>query len=124
MEAKLSLDGNVVAGHALSLKVPRDRGIHVISASAPGYIPFNQQVSFDGDVVLTITLQRSRAIPSRPTKSSRPVIAAPKPKVEIPHAPAPPTVKPSPSVEPGMNLEGPVLRHNSKAIDERNPYKL
>lgn len=123
IEAKLSLDGNVVAGHSLNLKVPRDHGIHVISASAPGYIPFNQQVSFDSDVVLSITLRRSReTAPSRPTRS-RPVAVEQKPKLEAPRTPAAPVVKPSP-VEPGMNLEGPVLRNHSKSIDERNPYKL
>jgi len=32
-------------------------------------------------------------------------------------------VSPRPGLEPGMNMDGPSIRHNAKPIDERNPYK-
>jgi hypothetical protein len=124
-EATVSLDGNLVAGYLLNLIVPRDRGIHVISASAPGYIPFNQQVGFDSDVVLSITLRRDSAIPSRPAARTRTQVSEKRTKGEFVHMPAAPATKTSSGsgFEPGMNLEAPAGRANAKSIDERNPYK-
>jgi len=120
VEAELSLDGNVLAGHRLNLQVPKDRGIHVVSASAPGYIPFNQQVSFSSDVVLTINLRRGHVAAARPAPSrsrTAPVEARAKPEAR------PAAGQPAARLEPGMNLEGPPVRPTGKSIDERNPYK-
>jgi hypothetical protein len=119
METELSLDGNVLAGHRLNLEVPRDRGIHVVSASAPGYIPFNQQVSFSSDVVLKISLHRAHTPPVRQAAKPRPSQIESGPKGNArPAAPSP-----VPGLAPGMNLDGPSARTNGKPIDERNPYK-
>jgi hypothetical protein len=117
--AELSLDGNVLAGHRLNLEVPKDRGTHVISASAPGYIPFRQQVSFSSDVVLDISLHRARSTPVRQVASLRPSQRDSRPTSSV----RPPTVQTDPGIEPGMNLDGPSLRRKAKPIDERNPYK-
>jgi len=119
MQTELSLDGNVLAGHRLNLEVPRDRGIHVVSASAPGYIPFNQQVSFSSDVVLKISLRRAHTPSVHQGSKARPVQVEASPKNTI----RPAGVAPRPTLEPGMNLEGPSIRHNAKPIDERNPYQ-
>jgi hypothetical protein len=119
METELSLDGNVLAGHRLNLEVPRDRGIHVVSASARGYVPFNQQVSFSSDVVLKISLRRAQSSSVRQVSRPRPAQIEAPPKSNI----RPAAVSPRPGPEPGMNLEGPSIRHNAKPIDERNPYK-
>jgi hypothetical protein len=119
MEAELSLDGNVLAGHRLNLEVPKDRGIHVVSASAPGYIPFNQQVSFSSDVVLQISLHRAHTPPVRQGARPRPSQMGSGPKSNL----APAAVSPRQVLVPGMNLDGPTARPNAKPIDERNPYK-
>ena len=119
METELSLDGNVLAGHRLNLEVPQDRGIHVVSASAPGFIPFNQQVSFSNDVILKINLHRAHTPPTRQAARPRPAQIESGTKSNI----RPAAVSPGPGLEPGMNLEGPAVRHNAKPIDERNPYK-
>jgi hypothetical protein len=119
METELSLDGNVLAGHRLNLEVPKDRGIHVVSASAPGHIPFNQQVSFSSDVILKISLHRAHTPPVRQATKSRPAQIEASPKSNI----KPTAVSPRPGLEPGMNMDGPSIRHNAKPIDERNPYK-
>ncbi len=129
VETELSLDGNVLAGHRLNLDVPKDRGIHIVSASAPGYIPFNQQVSFSSDVVLEISLRPSPSSRARPVRS----VARPRPEPESrpkldarpKNDPSPTVVQPPPrpSFEPGMNIEGPPVRRNVKSIDEGNPYK-
>jgi hypothetical protein len=118
--AELSLDGNVMAGHRLNLVVPRERGIHVVSASAPGYLPFNQQVSFSGDVVLSVSLRRSHApaiVARQPSRSQRSAFE-PKPKGSARAA----TGELGQPLEPGMSLDNPRPRSNAKAIDERNPY--
>jgi len=120
-EAELSLDGNVLAGHRLNLRVPKDRGIHVVSASAPGYIPFNQQVSFAGDVVLSINLRRGHAPAVRQPTRARPAQSEPTKAPSDGHATGP--SRAAPRVEPGMSLEGPTREPNAKPIDERNPYR-
>ena len=117
--AELSLDGNVLAGHRLSLEVPKDRGIHVVSASAPGYIPFNQQVTFSSDVVLSISLHRAHTPPVRQEVRPRPSQHESRPQSSV----RPAVVQSGTAIEPGMNLDGPSMRHNAKPIDERNPYK-
>lgn len=131
-QAELGLDGNVMAGNQLNLEVPKDRGIHVVSATAPGYFPFNQQVSFSNDVVLRISLRRAHGPVARPVARPR-ASAEPKATVvvskPIPSAPqveAKPqsTGKRSPSrLEPGMDLDAATPRHGAKSIDERNPYR-
>jgi hypothetical protein len=120
VEAELSLDGNVLAGHRLSLQVPKDRGIHVVSASAPGYVPFNQQVSFSGDVILNINLRRGHAAAARPAPArARTAPVEVRAKAETRSAAGQPAAR----LEPGMSLEGPPVRSTAKPIDERNPYK-
>jgi hypothetical protein len=119
MEAELSLDGNVLAGHRLNLEVPKDRGIHVVSAAAPGYVPFNQQVSFSSDVVLNISLRREHKAPFRQAARQRSYQVESRPKSDV----KPAAVQPSSRLEPGMNLDRPSTQPNAKPIDERNPYK-
>jgi hypothetical protein len=119
VEAELSLDGNVLAGHRLNLQVPKDRGIHVLSASARGYVPFNQQVSFSNDVVLSISLRRGHGAATRPTSRARAAQNDGRSRNDV----RPASVQPERGMEPGMNLEGPSPRPAAKSIDERNPYK-
>jgi hypothetical protein len=131
VQAELGLDGNVLAGHRLNLEVPKDRGIHVVSASAPGYLPFNQQVVFSNDVVLSITLHRAHAPAARPNTRQRAEAKAQAISKAAPAAPTvveskPQTVKTRPSpgrMEPGMDLDTPAPRHGAKSLDERNPYR-
>ena len=118
-EAELSLDGNVLAGHRLSLEVPRDRGIHVVSASAARYIPFNQQVSFSSDVVLSISLHRAQTPPAR--QAARPRSFQRESRAQSSARSA--AVQSHSGVEPGMNLNDPSMRRHAKPIDERNPYE-
>lgn len=132
VQAEVGLDGNVLAGHRLNLEVPKDRSIHVVSATAPGYFPFNQQVSFSNDVVLNISLRRAHGSVGRSSSRQRPSAEAKAPVVNK-TMPAAPQVesKPqstgkrptSPRLEPGMDLDVPAPRHGAKSLDERNPYR-
>lgn len=132
VQAEVGLDGNVLAGHRLNLEVPKDRSIHVVSATAPGYFPFNQQVSFSSDVVLNISLRRAHGPVGRPASRQRPSAEAKAPVVGKTIPPAPQVEsKPqsagkrptSPRLEPGMDLDVPAPRHGAKSLDERNPYR-
>lgn len=135
IQAELGLDGNMLAGHRLNLEVPKDRGIHVISASAPGYVPFNQQVSFSSDVVLQVNLRRVHGAVGRPLsrqsssrarinppqvgRSSEPASVGSKPQ-----SPGEPRLAPSaPRTAPGMDLDMSASPRGARAIDERNPYR-
>jgi hypothetical protein len=133
VQAELGLDGNVLAGHRLNLEVPKDRGIHVVSASAPGYYPFNQQVSFSNDIVLHINLRRVPATGGRQASRQAAPARATAPVVNRAPAAAPPPVESKPQntakphapsrLEPGMDLDSPVPRRGPKSLDERNPYR-
>jgi hypothetical protein len=136
VQAELALDGNVLAGHHLNLEVPKDRGIHVVSASAPGYLPFNQQVIYSSDIVLHINLRRMQGASGRQAsrQSASPGRAvAPAANKTLPAAPPPMEIKPqnsgkshpssAPHLEPGMDLDTPAPRRGPKSLDERNPYR-
>jgi eukaryotic-like serine/threonine-protein kinase len=114
-EAELTLDDKPVDGNQLRAEVPKDWNIHVIRASAPGFIPFSQSVSFASDVHLDAELRRlpspRRGTKSRPPqiggKSSGNLIARPQPRE---------------TDQPGMNLDRPPLGWTTRQIDGRNPY--
>jgi hypothetical protein len=116
-EATLTLDENVVVGNRLQVEVPKDRSIHVVSASAPGFTPFNQKISYSGDVHLMIELRHPRT-PVRSGMKPRPARIDSKAKSDS----KPKIVPNQADVEPGMNLERPSKRRTSKQIDERDPY--
>lgn len=73
-EAKLVLDGQVAPGNQIKLDVPKDDQLHLVEASAPGFLPFKRSISFSQDVFLNIALQKARA------PSKRDVTAGVKPE--------------------------------------------
>jgi len=115
-EAKLSLDENAVEGNRLLAEVPKDRIIHVLRASAPGFIPFSQIISFANDVQLNVELRRARG-PVHVVARPHPQQVESKPKTDSKAKP-----QSSQEEEPGMNMERPAVRRTSKQIDERDPY--
>ncbi len=115
-EAKLTLDERMVAENRLRAEVPKDRTIHVVRASAPGFIPFSQIVSFTNDVRLNVELRRARTPVQRGAKPHPRQIES-ESKTDQKSMP-----QPNQGEEPGMNMERPALRRASKQIDERDPY--
>jgi hypothetical protein len=134
-EAMLTLDDALV-GNQLVVEAPKDHSIHVLKASAPGFLPFSQKISYSSDVRLVIQLRQARSsvlglakphIGKMAGKSQTPHLEAnPAEAVRPPPAPVKPDVKLPPALpqapEPGANLGHPSPRRTSKQIDEKDPY--
>jgi hypothetical protein len=134
-EATLTLDDAFV-GNRLVVDAPRDLSIHVLKASAPGFLPFSQKFSYASDVRLAIQLRRLRA-PAHGTAKlpvaklaakSKPLRFEARPLESVRSVSSPvradahaPSVQPE-SAEPGTNLGHPAPRRASKPIDEKDPY--
>jgi len=115
-EAELTLDGRAVGGNRLRAEHPKDRSIHFVRASAPGFVPFSQIVSFDNDVRLNIELRRAR-YPVQGGAKPHPQQIRSESKSDWKAMPQSGQVE-----EPGTNMEHPALRRASIQIDERDPY--
>ena len=123
-QVALTLDDHAIGGNQLQAVVPKDGTMHVVQATAPGFVPLNRIVSFTSDINLDIQLRRALDIQPRrarsavhvPTKSHSAAVEA-KPGSESKPRPEPSRVE-----EPGANLERPASRRASKQIDERDPY--
>jgi hypothetical protein len=76
-EARLVLDGNLAGGNQIKLDVPKEDKVHLVEASAPGFIPFTRSVNFSQDVYLTISLEKERP-PGHPISKDRPTRTATK----------------------------------------------
>jgi len=114
--ATLTLDQHAVVGYRLQTDVPKDRRIHVVAASAPGFLPFEQIISFSRDIHLIIKLHRSLPV-FRGKVKSPPAQVEPKPTSELKRQ-----IQPSQIEEPGMKMERPSIRRPSNQLDERDPY--
>ncbi len=101
-DAKLVLDGQVATGNQIKLDVPKDDELHLVEASAPGFLPFKRSISFSQDVFLNIALQKPRA------PSKRDVTVGVKPEGK--HAD-----------DQGMSSRSSAKRPASQ-IDEDDPY--
>jgi hypothetical protein len=102
--AQLVLDGNVAAGNQIKLDVPKDDKLHLVEASAPGFLPFKRQVSFARDVFLTIALQKQRG--SAPKRELTAGV-----KLDGKHAD-----------DQGMSSRSNVAKRPASKIDEDDPY--
>jgi len=115
-KATLTLDENPVAGNPVQATVPKDRLIHVVRASATGFVPFSEIVSFASDVHLNIELHRSRA-QIRAGAKAHPRQAHARPKSSLNS-----WSQSEQLTEPGMNLGRPTKHRTSKRLDEGDPF--
>ncbi len=140
-QASLVLDGTVAKNNVIALEREPDQALHVVEATAPGYLPFKQSFTLDGDVHLDINLQRPEpqvAKPRRPEshvarlkRPEPPAASALRPE-RLPDPPAE-TAQPAESVtkvkpveapveEFGMDLQRSAPRRQTKKIDDKDPY--
>ncbi|HEU4731667.1 MAG TPA: serine/threonine-protein kinase, partial [Kofleriaceae bacterium] len=136
--ATVSIDGEDVSGNPFNGKYPSDSRVHHVRASAPGYVAKSVAVTFSGNVMLDLSLERQatgapagppgrtgprsrtqdtarKAEPGRPPEPAHPAEApAPRP----PDPPAPAETKPSPpsEIDPGGGAKP------RRPIDPNNPY--
>lgn len=106
-DAQLVLDGKMAEGNQIKLDVPKDDKLHLVEASAPGFLPFKRSVSYSQDVFLTISLQRPRGPGSSASKKD--VTAGV--KLEGKHAD-----------DQGMSSRSSAARRPASKIDEDDPY--
>jgi eukaryotic-like serine/threonine-protein kinase len=120
--AQIMLDG-VPRSNPVEISYPRSAGLHTVRVTADGYAPKTEQISFDSNLMVEMSLERQRAVgawtpparaysPPPARKASVPqqpavVAAAP---AEPPAAPAPPDVSPNGGRPP------------QRPIDQTNPY--
>jgi hypothetical protein len=79
--ATITLDGSPLAAPApTTTTVRRDRGEHVLEASAPGYRPARQTIRYDRGVSLSFSLHLEKAAPTvEPVVAPKPALAPPPP---------------------------------------------
>jgi hypothetical protein len=134
-EAMLTLDGAMM-GNRLAVEAPEDQSVHMLHASAPGFLAFSQKIEYSKDVRLRIQL---RPIPASARGAGKPHVAklAARSQASLFEARSAYGVRPAPApvkmdaktlsklpqaTEPGVNLGHPSQRRTSKPIDEKDPY--
>jgi hypothetical protein len=125
-EAKLTVDDeSAVDGNRLRADVPKDQGLHVIRAVAPGFLPFSQTVTFSSDVSLDVRLNPEPSRGDSPAGmkvhfSSLASRAKASAKSKSGSGRAKPTS--SRSEKPSENPERPPSAKTREQIDAANPY--
>jgi hypothetical protein len=124
-DAVLYVDKRVVEGSQFKADVPKKKTLHIVQATAPGYLTFKRTVSFANDVFLDIQLTKAESPGPRVAAKApaAPAVQSRKPEIN-------PEVKFEPRVAPpaqpvedfGMNLERPNMKRPTKKIDETDPY--
>jgi serine/threonine-protein kinase len=128
-EARASIDGVVVQGNPVRVKVDRDERLHTIRVEAPGFEPFERTVAFDESLVIKASLRRlvERTVPPAPVPAAVRAPAAtlrkPKPAVSSRPAAPPPQPRPAESTSPGDDLRQGTTTAPDRAIDEKDPYQ-
>jgi hypothetical protein len=114
--ATLALDGNLAGGNQIKLDVPKEDKLHLVEASAPGFIPFTRSVNFTQDVYLTISLEKERPAPppvtkEKPTRTATRRIATSRVKPDLKRAD-----------DGGMSSRPTGAKRSTSKIDEDDPY--
>lgn len=91
-------DGEVVDAATYGTVLPIDAGDHVITASAPGYVPFRTSIDVDHKHAVVTVPTLAKLIVATP--AAAPVARSFAPAPEPPGAPAPPPIAPAPSPSP------------------------
>ncbi len=95
----VALDGTVVGAAAIDTQLPVDPGEHVIGASAPGHIPFEQRTTVArGPVNQTIEIPELALTPAQSTPESN--VEPPPSKVGAPARPTPTSASKAPEALP------------------------
>ena len=98
----ITVDGVAVADNPFRARYPRDARVHHVLASADGYEPKLEEVSFESDVSIDLSLEHHNApAPHRaPAPAPPPPPPAAHPAKHAAAAPAPPPPSAAPSVAP------------------------
>jgi hypothetical protein len=113
--ATVLLDGARLATNPFQAEVLREKSTHLLHASAPGYLPLEQMITYSNDSHLELALRPSGGRASRGQDEGRSVADNRNSR------PAEPAAEPKKSAEPEAET-----KHRSatppRGIDEKNPY--
>jgi len=125
-DAVLSVDKHVAGGNLVKMDISPSHTLHVVHASASGYVAFKKTISYAKDVFLDIKLEKTQPLVRAVARDrpSPPFEAEPRGNEAKAIAPVRPSVAPaSPDVEDfGMDLKRPNTNRPTKKMDETDPY--
>ena len=129
--AQITIDGTVV-GSPYDAQLPRSNREHLVKVEAPGFAPHAENLRFESDIALVVTLQKptAAAATSASQTGSQPPTSArwtPPPLVKSAtsrEVPAPPPVTPPPPTPtpPTPASAGPKPAGPRPAIDQGDPW--
>ena len=113
--ATLSIDGASVPGNPFVGTFPKGAAVHSLRAIAPGYLPKAEDMSFEEDTAVDLSLERQPQVVYRRGQTGAPSSPAPA------SAPAPsPAPAPAPAATADINPNG--GHAPRRTIDPNNPY--
>jgi hypothetical protein len=113
--AVVVLDGARLASNPFQAELRSDKGAHTLRASAPGYFPLEQMITYSNDTHLEIALRPAGGRPSRGQDEGRSAAEARNSR------PAEPSAEPKKS-EPEAEVKHRSATPPPRGIDEKNPY--
>jgi serine/threonine-protein kinase len=126
--ASISVDGTPLSGNPFHGKVPRDGLVHHVSASADGFDPKVEDVSFGADLSVDLSLDRHAApvvhwyVPTAPAHTGKHGATGPAASNPVAEAPPPPPPA-APAPAPARTDVGPAGGHAPlRPIMTSNPY--
>jgi eukaryotic-like serine/threonine-protein kinase len=125
--ATLKLDDELLDGNPYRGSVARDRRLHVVRASAPGFATAERQISFEVDSKVELVLRPA----GRAATRGRGLAAGGDLSVVPPPVGEPPLRAPrgegggsrAPRIEPGADLPAPERAAPRRQLDEQDPYR-
>jgi hypothetical protein len=125
--AQITLDGEPVPSNPSRMQRAKDDQLHTLVVSADDYETKSEQVSFSGDTVIDIRLDRraSAPLPAVVTHRSPQRVAPPPAKAHPapdPPSPPPPRSRPQPTVAAQTGVGSAGGRAPLRPIEANNPY--
>jgi serine/threonine-protein kinase len=126
--AQITLDGEPVPSNPSRMQRAKDDQLHTLVVSADDYETKSEQVSFSGDTVIDIRLDRraSAPLPAVVTHRSPQRVAPPPAKAHPapdPPSPPPPRSRPQPTVAAQTGVGSAGGRAPLRPIEANNPYE-
>jgi serine/threonine-protein kinase len=114
--AIVTLDGARLGGNPFQAEVRSEKSAHVLRASAPGYLPIEQMITYTNDTHLELALRPVGGKPSRAQDDG------PRAADNRNTRPAEPAAEPKKNADPDTEAKHRSAAPAPRGIDEKNPY--